>query len=135
LKPEPTPPRLRVLIADDHEPFRRALEHLLSEEPSVRVVAQASNGDEAMRQAAVLRPDVVLMDLDMPGSSGLAATSWIVHHCPGTRVILMACESGIDYHRAARACGASGFVTKEWAGDELLAQLRALRLEHMAART
>ncbi|MER3406008.1 MAG: hypothetical protein C4289_13295, partial [Chloroflexota bacterium] len=111
--------RLRVMIADHHAPFRRLLAELLASEPGVHIVAATGDGKEALRQAEALRPDIVLLDLELPGVDGLDAARWITSHLAGTRVVLLADDDSAEYLLAARESGASAFLAKQWAGERL----------------
>lgn len=117
---------LRVIIADRHAPFRRMLAELLGSEPNVRIVAITGDGSEALCQAEALRPDVILLDLDLPGAQGLEAARWISSHIPGVRVVLLADGDGPEYWAAARQSGAAAFLAKQRAGEELPNLLNAL---------
>ncbi len=120
------PRRLRVIIADHHAPFRRLLAELLASEPGVHIVAVTGDGREALRQAEALRPDIVLLDLELPGVDGLDAARWITRHLAGTRAVILADDDGAEYLLAAQESGASAFLAKQWAGERLPHLLRAL---------
>lgn len=120
------PRRLRVIIADHHAPFRRLLAELLASEPGVHIVAVTGDGREALRQAEALRPDIVLLDLELPSVDGLDAARWITRHLAGTRVIILADDDGAEYLLAAQESGAAAFLAKQWAGERLPHLLHAL---------
>jgi DNA-binding NarL/FixJ family response regulator len=124
--PAGPPRRLRVIIADHHAPFRRLLAELLASEPGVLIVAATGDGREALRQAEALRPDIVLLDLELPGVDGLDAARWITSHLVGTRVVLLADDDSAEYLLAAQESGASAFLAKQWAGERLPHLLRTL---------
>ena len=110
----------RILIVDDHLLFAEALEAILSVEPGIEVVGHAATGTDAVRQAGELEPDVVLMDISMPGVDGLEATRRILSRQPGTRIVMV---TGSDAHQdvdAARTAGAAGYVTKDRIAAELI---------------
>jgi DNA-binding NarL/FixJ family response regulator len=114
---------VEVLIADDNELFRSALDAILSAEPEVRVVGRATDGEEAVRMVAELRPDVVLMDLSMPVLDGFLATEQIQEESPETRVlVLTGSPERTDIQRAEDA-GAAGYVTKDRIASELVAAI------------
>jgi DNA-binding NarL/FixJ family response regulator len=104
-----------VLLADDQALVRAGFRSLLGRGRDIEVVGEAAGGDEAVRQARTLRPDVVLMDIRMPGMDGLAATERIVTDptLPGCRVIILTTFETDEYVFAALRAGASGFLTKE----------------------
>lgn len=108
---------LRVLIVDDLPQVREGLRTLLKLagkrlDLAIEMVGEAETGSEAIRQAQALRPDVVLMDLEMPGMDGYEATRQIKAALPATRVIILSIHSGEDAQQRAQAAGADGFVTK-----------------------
>ena len=116
----------RVLLVDDHATVRRGLAALLNAAPDVRVVGEAADGETALTLVADLRPDVVLMDVRMPGMGGVEATRRIVRDRPGVRVVGMS----MDGEAAARrmlAAGAVVFVPKEADAGAFLKAIRARR--------
>ena len=115
---------IRILIADDHTLFRRGLTSLLNETDEFKVVGEAGNGPEAVRLAAELRPDVVLMDIHMPGGSGIEAVRQLGETMPSLPVIMLTVsESDADLLNAIRA-GARGYFLKNAETDELFTGLR-----------
>jgi DNA-binding NarL/FixJ family response regulator len=110
-----------VLLADDQQLVRAGFRSLLRRDPEIEVVGEASTGDEAVRTARALRPDVVLMDIRMPGLDGIAATARIVGDpaLPGCRVVILTTFDNHEYIFTALAAGASGFLTKEVDPDSL----------------
>lgn len=120
---------IRLLIADDHPIVRAGLAGLLSDEPDIDVVAEASDGDEAVRLAAQTRPDVVLMDLRMPSVDGVTATARIVaargESFPPRVLILTTYESD-DQILAAIEAGASGYLMKAAPREEIIAGIRSV---------
>jgi two-component system nitrate/nitrite response regulator NarL len=117
-------PPIRLLLADDHTLFRRGLQSLLTETGEFEVLAEAHSGPEAVRLAAELKPDVVLMDLHMPGGNGLAAVSALQKTLPALPVlILTVSESDADVLDAIRA-GAKGYLLKNADTEELFAAIR-----------
>ena len=116
---------VKVLIADDHPVVRVGIGGMLAGEPDIEVVGEAENGEEAPEMAERLRPDVVLMDLRMPKTDGVAATSRITERCPGTRVLILTTyETDADIMRAIEA-GATGYLLKDAPRGELLGAIRA----------
>jgi DNA-binding NarL/FixJ family response regulator len=111
---------LTLLIVDDNELFVSALEGLLDNDASVRVVARASNGRTATELAASLRPDVVLMDLSMPQMDGFEATEKILADSPGTAVVVLTGSDDPADQERAHTAGAAGYVTKDRILVELL---------------
>lgn len=112
--------RLRVLIAEDHPVYRDGLRALLESAPEVELVGEASDGDEALRMTGELHPDVVLMDLQMPGRNGIDAARAIGTQQPGTAVLILTMfEDDESVFNAMRA-GARGYLLKDASGEELL---------------
>src|SRR5438874_5948254 len=117
---------LRVLIADDHPLFRHGLAVLLSAAPDFEVVGEATSGEEVIFLAAKLQPDVILMDIQMPGVNGIEATRRILHTSPTIRVLIVTMfEDDASVFTAMRA-GARGYVLKDAQKDDMLAAIRAV---------
>lgn len=104
--------KIRVLIADDHIDFRRVVHEFLERLPNVQVVGEASDGDEAVRQVEALSPDVVLMDIAMPNTSGLEATRIIKHRWPHLRVLIATMHDNPIYRLQAEEAKADRFILK-----------------------
>ncbi|MGA5304972.1 response regulator [Nucisporomicrobium flavum] len=104
---------ISVLLADDQHLVRAGFRSLLKRDRGIEVVGEASTGDEAVRTARAVRPDVVLMDIRMPGLDGIEATRRIVAELPECRVVILTTFETDEYVFAALAAGASGFLTKE----------------------
>ena len=120
---------IRLLIADDHPVVRAGLAGLLSDEPGFEVVAEASDGDEAVRLAAATRPDVVLMDLRMPLVDGVTATARIAGGeagSPPPRVLILTTYESDDQILAAIEAGASGYLLKAAPQAEIVAGIRSV---------
>jgi two-component system response regulator NreC len=114
---------VRILIADDHRVLRTGLRMLLQAQPGIEVVGEASNGEEAITRAVELHPDLVLLDLNMPGCGGACALHQIRERCPQTKVLVLTMHDDVTYVRAAFKAGAAGYVLKEAADQELLAAI------------
>ncbi len=110
---------IRVLLAEDHTLVRAGIHALINSFDDITVVAEASDGREAAKQARNARPDVVLMDIAMPGLNGLEATARIVRSCPNTRVLVLTMHSNEEYVVQALRAGATGYLVKEAATAEL----------------
>ena len=109
--PSPTD-RITVLLADDHALVRRGFRRLLEDDPELAVVGEASNGDEAIALAASLAPHVIVMDVAMPGTSGLAALKAILEQRPSARILMLSMHSEETLVRQALSAGACGYVLK-----------------------
>ena len=119
-------PRVRVLVVDDQAGIRRGLRMWLALEPDIEIVGEAASGEEAVLAAAALRPDVVLMDAEMPGMGGVAATAALLAATPGTAVVVQSLHDDAPTRTRARAAGAAAFVGKGTGEVELLAAIRRL---------
>ncbi len=108
----PMPPEITVLLADDHALVRRGFRRLLEDDPSITVVGEASDGDEAIRLAGDLRPDVVVMDCAMPGTNGLLATRTILAKQPGVAILMLSMHAEETLVRQALEAGARGYILK-----------------------
>jgi len=115
---------LRVLVVDDHAVVRTGLKLLLGREDEIEVVGEAGNADEALLRAKLLEPDVVLMDVVMPGRGGIETTAELLDSMPHTKVLMLSMQDDPSYVREAFAVGASGYVLKEAADTELVAAVR-----------
>ncbi|RKW70267.1 DNA-binding response regulator [Galactobacter caseinivorans] len=121
---EPGAGAIRLVLADDQAMVRGALGALLELEGDLEVVGEAGNGTEAVALAASLKPDVVLMDIQMPGVDGIEATRAVREGCPGTRVLIVTTFARPGYLRAALEAGASGFVVKDAPAEQLADAVR-----------
>lgn len=115
-----------VVLADDQALMRMGFRMVLEAEEDITVVGEASDGTSALAQARALHPDVILMDVRMPGMNGIEATERIAQECPGTRVLILTTFDLDDYLVAAMRAGASGFLLKDSTAPELLAGIRAV---------
>ena len=122
-----TPSRpVRVLLADDQALLRMGFRLVLEAEEGLEVVGEAADGDQAVRQSVALRPDVVLMDVRMPGTNGIVATEQVVERVPGCRVLILTTFDLDEYAFAALRAGASGFLLKDTQPRELVAAIHAV---------
>jgi DNA-binding NarL/FixJ family response regulator len=117
---------ITVLLADDQQLVRAGFRSLLRRAKDLVVVGEASTGDEAVRTARALRPDVILMDIRMPGLDGIAATRAILAEDPTPRIVILTTFETDEYVFAALAAGASGFLTKEIDPDGLRTAVRVV---------
>lgn len=117
---------IRVLIADDHAVMRDGLTALLGANPDIAVVGAVANGREAVRLALELKPDVAIMDVTMPDLNGIEATRLLRERCPETRVVMLSMHSSSEHVYRALEAGATGYLLKESAGEEVVAAVRAV---------
>lgn len=118
------PDPIRILLADDHPMFRDGVAHSLGSEPDFKVIAQAASGEEAVELAQRLIPDVVLLDITMPGIGGIAAAARIAASLPDMRIVMLTVSEDKDNLVAALKAGAHGYVLKGAAASELRAIVR-----------
>lgn len=119
--------RTRILLADDHTILRAGLAMLIEAEPDLVVVAEASDGVAAVEKTRLMRPDIVILDLSMPGMSGFDALREIRRDCPQTQVLVLTMHDDPAYGRTVLGAGALGYVTKKAADRELLLAIRTVR--------
>ena len=117
---------IRVLVADDHPLFLDGVVHSLTSEPDMEVVGQASNGNEALQMAREHLPDVLLLDIAMPGQSGIVAAGEVAAACPATKIIMLTVSKDEDDLMAALKAGARGYVLKGVSARELANVVRAV---------
>ena len=117
---------IRVLVVDDHAVVREGIRHILEGEPGFLVVGEAGNGADALRLAAEHRPDVVVLDVSMPGESGLRVAPKIRDAAPESRVLIMSMHDNAEYVREGVRAGASGYLLKDSAAAELRLAVRAV---------
>lgn len=117
---------IRVLIADDHTLFRAGLHALLNLFSDIQVVGEASSGEEALARARELHPDVILMDIQMPGLNGIEATRAILRDSPDTGVVVVTMFEDDGSVFSAMRAGARGYILKEANEDEVLRAIRAV---------
>jgi len=109
----------RVLIVDDHPMVAEGIQSILESYDDIQVVGTLGNGQEAIDQAAQLRPDVILMDLNMPGMGGLSATEIILERLPQTRILILSMHDSPEYISTALSHGAKGYILKDVPTDEI----------------
>lgn len=119
--------RVRVLLADDHAMFREGIRLLLETRGGFEVVGEAATGQEALELALSLRPDVVIMDIGMPGMNGLEATRLIRAESPESRVLILTIHGTDEYFFQALEAGASGYVLKEAASTDLVSAIESVQ--------
>jgi len=117
---------IRLLIADDHAVLRAGLRLLLNAQSDIDVVGEAADGVEVIRSARELRPDIVLMDLSMPGPPSGNVIRDVLRACPQTRVLILSMHDDPAYVRSALAAGAAGYLVKKAADTELMSAIRAV---------
>ena len=116
--------RIRILLADDHTLFRQGVKTLLATEPDMEVIGEAADGIGAVEKATELKPDVILMDIGMPGPSSFETTRQIKKTCPETKVLFLTMYDDEDYLVESMEVGASGYVLKDCPAAQLVAAVR-----------
>ena len=119
-------PSIKLILADDHAVVRSGLRMLLEAQQDIEIVAEVESGTEAVKQTRLLRPDVILMDIQMPDLTGIEATKQIKDSVPQTAVIALTMHEDDQYFFEMLHAGASGYVPKRAAPDELLTAIRAV---------
>jgi len=117
---------ITVILADDHAILRDGLRFLLEAAGDIQIISMAANGQEAVEQAQVYCPDVIVMDISMPVMSGIEATKHICKICEHTKVAILSMHHTAEYIQRALEAGAVGYLLKDSAGAELVAAIRAL---------
>jgi len=115
---------IRILVVDDHAVVRSGLKLLLAAEADLEVVGEAGTAREAVFEVRAQRPDVVLLDVVMPGESGIEAVPKLLHESPETKVLVLSMQDDPNYVREAFSAGASGYVLKEAADAEVVDAIR-----------
>ncbi|QPL05677.1 MULTISPECIES: response regulator [Actinomyces] len=115
-----------VVLADDQALMRMGFQMVLDAEDGIEVVGEASDGSSALAQARALKPDVILMDVRMPGMNGIEATAAITAQCPGTRILILTTFDLDEYAFAGLRAGASGFLLKDTQPTELAEAIRTV---------
>ncbi|MCH7609088.1 MAG: response regulator transcription factor [Chloroflexi bacterium] len=119
-------PHIRILLVDDHEVVRHGLKSLLNAQPEIEVVDDVGTADEALRKAHAHHPDVVLMDIRLPGGSGIEATERIVRELPDTKVIMLTSYAEDEMLFGAIRAGAVGYVLKRVGTEDLIHTIEAV---------
>jgi len=119
--------KVRIVLADDHALLREGIRALLSRESDIEVVGEASDGREAIARCRALKPDVVLMDIAMPGLGGLEAALEIRKECPETKILVLTQYEDREYVTRFLKVGAAGYVLKNSAGAELASAIRSVQ--------
>jgi two-component system response regulator NreC len=117
---------IRLLLVDDHEVVRSGIRALLDAQEGMQVVGEAGSGEEAIRAACELKPDVVLMDITMPGMDGMEATRYVKEACETAAVLALTIHEGREYFFEMLKAGASGYIPKSAAAEELIFAIRAV---------
>lgn len=117
---------ITVILVDDHDVVRTGLRSFLNTQADVKVVAEARNGEEALLRAEETKPDLVIMDITMPGMDGLEATRQLKARSPECLVLALTVHEDKQYFMEMLAAGASGYITKQAAADDLVAAIRAV---------
>src|ERR1051326_776250 len=118
--------KIKILIADDHSLVRTGLRQLLEGSDEFSVVGEAASGEEAVLQVAKLKPDIAILDISMPGMSGIEATRTIGRQSPGTRVLILTIHESEEYVYQMVRAGASGYVLKDAGKEELFMAVQAV---------
>jgi DNA-binding NarL/FixJ family response regulator len=118
--------KIRLLLADDHAILRAGLRMLLNAQPDMVVAAEAADGEEAIRRALATRPDVAVVDLSMPGLSGVETLERLHRELPDTRLLVLTMHDDPGYARLTEAAGAAGHLVKDSESSELLTAIRAV---------
>lgn len=117
---------IHLMLVDDHEVVRAGLKSFLESQPGIEVVAEASEGEQAIRLAGEIHPDIAVMDITMSGLDGLEATRRLKKICPECQVLALTVHQDKQYFFEMLAAGATGYITKQAAAQELLAAVRSI---------
>jgi DNA-binding NarL/FixJ family response regulator len=117
---------VRVLVVDDYEPFRRFVCSTLCQRPTLQIICEASDGAEAVRRAAELNPDLIVLDIGLPTLNGIEAARRMRKVSPNSKIIFVSQESSADIVQEALSVGALAYVVKAHAGSDLLAAVDAI---------
>src|SRR5262245_62823271 len=122
-----TEPPIRVVVVDDHAIVRTGIRHVLESEPGFEVVGEAATGAAALELVAAQHPEVVVLDISMPGLSGLTVATELRQRAPDTRVIILSMHDNTEYVAESVRAGAHGYLLKDTAATELRGAIRAVR--------
>jgi DNA-binding NarL/FixJ family response regulator len=117
---------IKVFLAEDHTIVRKGLRSLLEHDSGIKIVGEAEDGREAIRKVEKLQPDVVVMDIAMPGLNGLEATRQIIKRFPGIKIIILTVHVNEEYVMQSLRSGASGYLVKKAAPDDLIMAIKAV---------
>jgi DNA-binding NarL/FixJ family response regulator len=120
-------PAVQILVVDDHRVVRRAICQLLSSDPILNVVCEIADGEQAVQKAEELQPDLVLLDISLPGISGIEAARRVRRVSPNSQIIFLSQHDSLQMVKDALNTGGHGYVAKSDAGSELLNAIRAVR--------
>ncbi len=115
---------ISVLLVDDHKLMRTGIKFILDDTADIRVVGEASSGEQALEQARTLKPNIILMDVSMPGIGGLEATRKLAMSLPDTRVIVLSAQTAEPFPMRLMEAGAAGYLSKDSASDEIVIAIR-----------
>ncbi len=118
--------KLRILLVDDHEIVREGLRLLIEIQPDMMVIGEADNGDDALKKVRELDPDLVLMDISMPGLNGLKATKKLCKINPPVKILILTRHEDIGYLKTLLEAGANGYILKQSAPEELIRAVRTV---------
>lgn len=124
--------KIRILIVDDHEVVRLGLRTLINEEPDMDVIGEAGTGEEALAQVGLHLPDIVILDIQLPGRSGLEICQELVERYPLIKVVMLTSHGGAGFSEQALRAGASGYVLKQVGNEELMRAIRAVHRGEVA---
>src|SRR3954462_1970822 len=118
--------KIKILIADDHPVVRKGLQSCLAKQERLKLVGEASDGEEALKKTRELAPDVVLMDISMPRMNGFAVTELLRKDCPDVKILVLSVHSNKEYVFRIIQAGAHGFISKEAPPGELLRAIESV---------
>lgn len=121
---------IRVMLVDDHAVVRDGIQMIIDSQDDMKVVAAVGDGDVAVAQAEVTRPDIVVMDIAMPGRNGIEAARAIIHKVPVIRIIMLSMHDNPEYVRQSMDIGSVGYVLKQSAGIEIIKAIRTVVKGH-----
>ena len=117
---------IAVMIADDHELVRLAIRNLIASQPDLKLVAEADDGEKAVKLAVELVPDVIILDITMPGMNGLEATRIIKRKCPEVKILVLTIHDDYEHIIGIFEAGANGYLTKNVFGEEIITAIRSI---------